>query len=244
MHWLARLVNGVSDEGLHRRFVKYSVGVFDGPRLEVAVKGGNVSLRGDLGYEDLIGWFALSLADDEEECSVSGVVLGKPCAELLKGYGGKLEVKGDSYKLKVNFSSKAGELRKIYEMYSDECTLLLSIKARGWSVKCKTRLDWTASVRGEDDGGINFCVGKIKAGGDALRRLLEQATPDFVNLLPQNFRSLLVVNEFVVEELVTPENRDELTMRELRLVSKRRGKVRRTVNVDGKTFHNEVNFIV
>ncbi|MBS7288751.1 MAG: hypothetical protein KIH01_08445, partial [Candidatus Freyarchaeota archaeon] len=231
--------------GLHRRFVKYSVGVFDGPRLEVTVKGDNVSLRGDLGYEDLIGWFVLSLLNNEEECSVSGVVLGKPCAEMLMGYGGKLEAKGDSYKLKVNFSSKAGELRKIYEMCSDECTLLLSIKAsRGWSVKCKTKLDWTASVRGEDDGGISFCVGKIKAGEDALRRLLDQATPDFLNLLPQKFRSLLIVNEFVVEELIIPENIGGLTVRELRLMSKRRGKVKRTINVDGEIFHNEVNFIV
>ncbi len=244
MHWLARLVNGVSDEGLHRKFVKYSVGVFDGPRLEVTVKGRNVTLKGDFGYEDLIGWFALSLMDEDEECDVSGIVLGKPCAELFRDYCGKLETKGDSYKVKVNFSFRAGELRRIYEKHIDECTFLLSIKAvRGLSVKCKTKLDWTVNVRGEEEG-IKFCVGKIVVEREALRRLFEQAVPDFINLVPQDFKSMLITNEFVVEELVVPEDKEGLTARELRLVSRRRGKVRRTLNVDGETFHNEVSFIV
>ncbi|MBS7248652.1 MAG: hypothetical protein QXN15_08630 [Candidatus Jordarchaeales archaeon] len=244
LHWLARLVKGVSDEGLHRRFVKYSVGVFDGPRLEVTVKGKNMTLKGDFGYEDLISWFALSLMSEDEECAVSGVVLGKPCAELLKDYGGKPEVKGDSYKVKVNFSFRAGELRRIYERYSDECTFLLSIKtARGWNVKCRTKLDWTVNVRGEEEG-VRFCVGKIVVEREALGRLLEQAIPDFISLVPQGFKNMLITNEFVVEELVAPENREGLTARELRLMSKRRGKVKRTLNVDGETFHNEVGFMV
>ncbi|MEM1658884.1 MAG: hypothetical protein QXK94_07625 [Candidatus Jordarchaeales archaeon] len=246
LHWLARLVSGLCDEGLHRRFVKYSAGTFGGPRLEVSVRGGYVTLRGDLGYEDLIGWFVVRLMGDDESCSVSGVALGKMCTELFKESGNKVEAKGEMYKVKVNSSFKAGELRRIYEEYSDECTMLFSIKtARGASVKCKTRIDWMASLGGEEGGGdINFCVGRVKVEGDGLKILLEQTVPDFLDVVPRDFKRMLVANEFVIEKLIPPECGEGLTVKELRVMSKRKGKVKRSVNVDGKTFYKEVEFTV
>lgn len=246
MHWLARLVNGLYDEGLHRRFVKYSAGNFSGPRLEVSIRGGSVTLRGDLGYEDLIGWFVVRLLGDDESCDVSGVALGKTCAEMFEKCGGKVESKGEVYKVKVNSSFRAGELRRIYDEYSDECTLLFSIKtARGASVKCKTRIDWMASLGGEEGGeDINFCVGRVKVEGDALKVLLEQAVPDFLDVIPHDFKRLLVANEFTIEKLIPPEGMEGLTARELRVMSKRKGKVKRTVDVDGKSFYKEVEFTV
>ncbi len=246
LHWLTRLVNGVSDEGLHRRFVKYSVGVFDGPRLEVIFKGRNLTLRGDFGYEDFIGWFALSLMDENEECGVNGVVFGNMCAEVFSGYGGQVKVKGETYSIKVNFSSKAGKLREIYERYADRCNLLLSIKAAGgWSVKCKTRLDWKTTVRENEEEKIDFCIGKLqlKEEGFIGRMLLESVAPDFLNKVPQKFYRMLIINEFVVERLVPPEG-EGFSARELRLLSKRQGKIKRVLNVDGEILHNEVDFLV
>ena len=238
MHWLTRVVNGNIDEGVHRRFVKYSVGEFDGPWLEVSVRGRNVVLRGDVGYEDFIGWFLLTTVDENEECDVKGVIIGKACVEEMKEYGGKVSVKGEVHKINVEFSCRVGELREVYERYADECVLMLNIKTRQGNVRSKRKLEY----KGFEEERREFCVGRLKLSEEGVKRIVEEVAPDFLKEIRLPFKSLLLENKFIVEEIIFPENRERLSAREVRLRSKRRGRVKRTLHVDGETFSNEVEF--
>lgn len=62
LHFTSKLALGKPDDAVHQRLVKYSKGDFDGPVIELAVRGKTLTMNGSPEYEDAIGWILASLA--------------------------------------------------------------------------------------------------------------------------------------------------------------------------------------
>ncbi|NVM29786.1 MAG: hypothetical protein HWN65_13160 [Candidatus Helarchaeota archaeon] len=174
------------------------------------------------------------------------------------------------YPMDLNLSPD--EITQIFEKLSTNCYLLLTInpeKGKEWVFKAAEKIPPLKKTFGKADPyseckpdkrikcknaelcqktGIcitertKFC--RIKTGYlEEFAEFFELVIPDFPQL-HQSFTELLVINQYTINKLVFPEDRDSLSPQELREKIKKAGFVERIVYVDNKIQSKKVDFIV
>lgn len=285
-HFLTKLIQGESDQSVHRRFIKFSKGAYPngGPVLRVkATKKKTLAVNTSFEYEDLLGFFLASNLPDGTY-KVGGNIYTQPRVELdwiqneleeVSLSDGWEKGKRALKKLMVrpmDLDLSPHEIRQIFDKLSATCFLLLTInpeKGKEWTFKAEEKIPPLKKTFGKADPyseckpdkrikcknaelcqktGIcindrtKFC--RIKTGYlEAFAEFLELFIPDFPQL-HRSFTELLIVNQYTINKLIFPEDKDSLSSQELREKIKKAGFIERIVYVDDKIHSNKVEFTV
>ncbi|NVM00713.1 MAG: hypothetical protein HWN67_00135 [Candidatus Helarchaeota archaeon] len=157
MHFLNKIIKGQIDDAVHRKFIKFSKGLFmnGGPVLLAKLaKNKILSLNASFDYEDLIGEFTTNHLPDGNY-KLNGVIYTQPrvpltdCEALANSLGlngnwerGKRDLR-NLHLLNINEEKLNSEIKEIYPKLSEFCTLLLNItpiSGKAWKFTTKDKI--------------------------------------------------------------------------------------------------------
>jgi hypothetical protein len=244
MHFLTRIINNQIDDATHRRFVKFSTGEFDGPKILVNVKKKVVNFKASFDYQDFVMEFVINRVPNVD-CSVKGNIFSsQDFSSELEMLGTKMKKSTAIYKAAVNTMVSSEKLRELYASIGDNSTILLSVKPSSGSWKLAMKANFPKPMAAEAKDPTNFCNGAVEGSEKVLQDLTRELAPDFTGEIPLPFTSLSLTNIYHISELVFPENKEKLPPKEVRMQSKRKGTLSRILEVDGQKLEKEVTFVV
>ncbi|MFX0078096.1 MAG: hypothetical protein ACFE8O_02560 [Candidatus Hermodarchaeota archaeon] len=245
MHFLSKILRDTVDESVHRAFLRYGKGEYDGPVAEISIaKSGTVKVRSNHLYQDLIASVFVKHVP-VDTVSISGIVLGyEPLDETIAA----LSIEADPFKKKPRtqlFESKiAGvyPVKQVVSLYDDigeNALIFCNLSTdQAWSHKSKTKIP-SAQKEIPIEEQLKFSTTKIPAGTNFVSELLLELTPDFLDDIPDAFSTLRIENTYEIQDLIFPPNRDQLTSKEIRVLTQRSGILHRTLSVDDKEFKSK-----
>ena len=172
----------------------------------------------------------------------------------------------------MNLTLTPDELIKIYDKLSDNCYLFLTIspeKGKEWAFKPKDKIPPLKKTFGKADPyeeckpdtrikcknaelcqKTGICLTdrtkffNVKTGVlEEFTGFLEMIIPDFPELY-QSFKELLIINQYSINKLIFPEDKDSLPPQELREKIKKAGILERVVYMDEEIYSKKIEFEV
>lgn len=242
MHFLTKVINNQIDDMVHRRFVKFSIGEFNGPVISVSVKKKAVNFKASFDYQDFVLKFVINRVPNVD-CTVSGNIFSsQDFSNELGKLGIKVKKSKAAYKSSVKTSVPSERLRELIANIGDKSTFLISVKPGSGSWKLAMKSNFPKPMAEAKDP-TNFCKGAVERGENILQALIEELASDFKREISLPFKSLSLANVYHIDEIIFPENREKLSPKEVRLQSKRKGTLSRILEVDGKEFKKEIEFV-
>lgn len=248
MHFMTKLLRGMPDESVHRLFIRYGRGDYEGPAVEIAVTGtGKVAAKSTYEYQDLVGTCLLKLMP-AETIKIAGSILSlEPLDDAVRNLGIAAAPFAKKRAMLVFESKIAGDYTRaqaigLYEQIGENANILCTLSgAPGWSHKTKAQLP---SPKKEEslEQRLKFSSTQAPGGLPFLKELLAVLAPDFQDSLPGSFSTLRLVNTYLIEDLVFPPDRERLSSAEVRQRTKRKGKLQRQLVIDGKEYLREHPF--
>lgn len=240
MHFISKILKDTVDESVHRAFLRYGKGDYYGPAAEIAIaKSGKIKVKSNHLYQDLIASVFVTYVP-VDTISVSGIVLGHaPLDEALAALG----IEADPFKKKPRtqlFQSKIDgvypvkQVASFYDDIGENALIFCNLSTdQAWTHKSKNKIP-SAQKEPPIEEQLKFSTTNIPAGTDFVPNLLLELTPDFLDDIPTNFSTLRIENTYEIQDLIFPPDRDQLTSKEIRVLTQRRGILHRTLTVDGK----------
>ncbi len=250
MHFLSKILHDSVDESVHRAFLRYGKGKYQGPSAEISVaRSGKVKVRSTYRYQDLIGAVFTTLVP-VESMKISGIVLGyQPLDEVMATLGFQMEPFKKKPRTLLFQSKIAGNypVKQIVPLYSEiaeDAYVFCNLETdRYWTHKSKTKMP-SAQKELEISEQLKFSRTKIPAGSEFVPALLQQLVPDFVDDISLDFSLLRIENTYDIQNLIFPPNMKQLTSKEIRLKTQRSGILHRRLLVDDKEFASQHKMIV
>jgi len=242
MHFLTKILRDTVDESVHRAFLRYGKGEYEGPVAEISIaKSGAVKVRSNHLYQDFIASVFVTHVP-VDTVSVSGIVLGyEPLDDAIAALGIEVDPSKKKPRTQLFQSKIAGvyPIKQVVSLYDDigeNALIFCNLSTdQAWSHKSKTKIP-SAQKEIPIEEQLKFSTTKIPAGSNFVSELLLDLIPDFLDEIPADFSTLLIKNIYEIQDLIFPPNRDQLTSKEIRVLTQRRGILHRTLSVDGKEF--------
>lgn len=228
MHYIKEIFLGKPVDYMHAQYTRYGRGTFDGPTLTIK-NGPTIKAEGSIHYANILGGI---IADNSrQDIDASGIIYAKREIKIPVETSGK-KTKGGLRSVDVNSSLPADALKMIYGDYPD-AFILLELNAGGWKLKCKKKPP-------KPGGGLDekFCSAIMETS--ALDRVMDEILFDVKD---KNFKEATLKHQITIDELVGSEELKKDPAK-FRLEAKRKGKIKRTVTIDGKTTETTKEFIV
>jgi hypothetical protein len=248
MHFVTKLLRGMSDEAVHRVFVRYGRGDYEGPAVEISLSGaGKVGVKSTYEYQDLVAACFLKLVPVETVKMQGSILSFEPLDDAVKklGIAASPFVKKRAmllFESKISGDYTRAQAASLYDQVGETTYILCALGgAAGWSHKTKEQLPSPKKDASLEER-LRFSSTQAPGGAAFLRELLSFLTPDFQDSVPTTFSVLRLVNTYLIEELVFPPDCEKLSSPELRQQSKRKGLLHRQLVVDGKEYLREHPF--
>ncbi|MFH1403346.1 MAG: hypothetical protein ABIH11_03665 [Candidatus Altiarchaeota archaeon] len=232
MHFIRGIFGGSVGDGAHGFFTKYGRGDFSGPVLGVKVGKGVLRVTGSPEYCGGVGWVLAGSV--EGSLDVSGCIYSRvDFRGALSGLGVDFldKTKKGYYTVELDSELDSGVLKGVYESVGDGFPLLNVKGDKPWSLSSGKKLP-------KPGGGVKDNFVKASLGGSALGLLMEDLLFD----VDGGFKGASVSHRYVIDEVVAPG--DVKDPGEARIRAKRKGKVVRTVVVDGSERTSECSLLV
>ncbi len=246
MHFITKIVKGqYGDESIHRHFVKFGKGEFDGPIISISIKKKNVTMACTFGYEDLL-LDAFTTFMQDAEYKVTGVILThKDQSDFLSRFNiPNMRYKAPLFKVKVNTQLTSNQIKELVSQLLYKDYLLLTIKSVDKTVKDNFKCKTTFPKPKEQEEGalpkIDFAKTVIQNSPDAITWIREHVVPDVEEGI--EFKKIIVQNKIIVNEIKLPPDKDKYSAAELRKKAIRVGKIIRKITLDQKEIEKEYTF--
>lgn len=218
MNFIKEVFEGKESDSSHRQFIRFGKGEYGGRAVIGMWKTKNIKIRGSFEFANDFVNFASGLAN----IKFSGTIWSR---NELEGMEGKRKEGKWIYEAKDIPSSKIVEMSgKIY-------CFLLNAEGEGIKLKIKPKLPKPGKSEGKTDD--KFCQMEID------EKYYKKAKDDFFWDLPEG-KKISVEHRYIITEIVPP--RGEKDFNKIREMAKRKGKIIRKADVDGKEIKREVNF--
>lgn len=227
---LKRIFSGKSDEEVHGEFIKFSRGVFDN-RYLIEAKKQKDKWNIKTGYEFANFLVRKCLEKINGEIDISGIIVftgsledSKVPIERVKQFMG---IKQYIINAKVNASDVLNLMNKYPKAF-----FALSLKFGDGELKIKAKAPKSAKPSNKEDKEVkaDFCSLKTNDQG-----IIDDLFFDF-----HDFNEIKIKHSLNIQEVIIPKGIDDpVKMREM---SKRKGKIIREINVDGRVEKKEVEF--
>ncbi|MBD3194007.1 MAG: hypothetical protein GF317_03060 [Candidatus Lokiarchaeota archaeon] len=259
MHFLKKLSENPEIEepiednmDIHRHFYRYSRGTFIGPACKIRRTSTKISLKGSLEYEDIVEELVLKTYSGEE-LEVEGVLItGKDISDDIEDLGLSWELKestGKTKNFKAKFSDstvKKQNLLNAIEIFRENSYLLLTFNVdSACKVTTKKRLPRPSKKKPVDDDiskRVNFCKGYMENTEENSEMVINELIPDFIDELPEGWKKITLTNTYHIKDIEIPKNIKNSRM--LRIMSIRKGKLVRNIDVDGDNIEKQYSIVV
>lgn len=258
MHFLKKLIESPilkdpakKHKSIHRHFYRYSKGTFLGPALKLIRTNAGINLKGSFEYEDLIQEITATTISDEE-VEIKGVLItGSDISETIINLGldwilKKSTGKTTNYKAEINDKINKNHLLEIIEKLRDTSYLLLSFNLNPTcSVTTKNRIPQPSKKKIEEDDinrRVQFCSGVIKNIEKNINLIQDFALGDFKSDLPVKWKNITIMNNYEITEIIIPKGIQNSSL--LRIMAERKGKIIRTLDVDGELIEKQYSIVV
>ena len=260
MHFLKKLIEQPIIEDsikkhmdVHRHFYRYSRGEFIGPAIKITSSSTKFTLKGSHEYEDLIlELVAKSIEDPNRKFEIKGkLITGSDITEQLKDLGLNWDLKESSGKTK-NYKSdfidtiKKDKLIECINFFRNSSYFLANFNLNSTcKVTTKKNVPQPSKKKAEDDDvnkRIQFSTGYMENTKRNLDLIIDSTVPDFKKNIPNEWKNIIVYNNYMINEIELPKNVKNSQL--LRILAIRKGKIIRTIDIDGETYENQFSFIV
>jgi hypothetical protein len=258
MHFLKKLTESPILEDpaqqhidVHRHFYRYSKGEFIGPALKISRSKARITLKGSLEYEDLIlELVANTITEDEVE--IKGTLIsGSEISDLVTNLGFDWDLKkstGKTKNFKANIMSKTdkGTLLESIEAFRKRSYYLISFNINPTcKVTTKKKIPQASKKKVEEDDlskRIGFCTGIIVNSEKNLSMITKLTLHDFVSEIPQKWKNIIITNNYKITDIILPDNIDNWGLK--RILAIRKGKLFRSMDIDGDVVEKQYSFSV
>ncbi len=258
MHFLTELVKTPKVENpttenmkIHRHFYRYSRGEFIGPAIKITKTSSKITLKGSHEYEDLIQEIVAKKISEETVNIKGSLITGTDISEQISNYGLSWVIKKSSGKTK-NFKSDIDDtinvnllLRIIDELRNNSYLLISFTHSTTCKVTTKKRIPQPSKKKTEDDEldkRIQFCTGVIPSNNKSISLILDSTLSDFKDDASKNWKSIAITNNYYIKEIELPKNVKNSQM--LRILAIRKGKLVRSVVIDGEMQEKQYSIVV
>lgn len=227
MNFLRGIFIGKTEPNYHSKFVRYGKGEYERLLFEITKGKNSIKVKSSFDFaNDFVGIIADNI---KEAASVSGKIIVP--GDFQKGISGICEPvsyskRGKLYTAEISAELSPEQLRRIYDTFSQNF-LLLNIKSSEFSLKVGKSLP-------KPGGAVkpNFCSATLPLN------LLEEFAWD----VKQEFSKLIIKHVLNITDIVVPPDlRNDPA--KARLEAKRKGKILRIIEIDGKETRKETEFI-
>lgn len=217
-----------SQDHVHQKFVKYSKGAFSGPMLSIKKTGVNLKVNGSYDYADAVA--GVILKNSPGTIKASGNVYSR--TEIKTPYSTKAKKKLGVCITEIKAEADASALKSLYEQ-SKDATFLIDIEAAGAKMKAKKKPPKPGS--GSDD---QFFAATIP--GTMIDAVMKDILFDVQN---KNFKEANISHAYQINEIVIPEEYKKDAAK-ARTMAKRKGTLKRRVEIDGVATETEKELMV
>lgn len=260
MHFLSRLIEtpileepAKNHMNIHRHFYRYSKGDFIGPAIKITKTKAKITLKGSHEYEDLIlEIIAKTISDPQQSFEVKGkLITGMELSETITDLGlnwilKKSTGKTMNYKADIVDQINKNQLLQAIKIFRENSYLLLSfIINTTIKVTTKKNIPQPSKKKAEDDDvskRIQFCTGTISNTDANLKMVLDLVASDFKTDVPDNWKTIILLNNYNITEIVIPKDIKESRL--LRIMAIRKGKMYRSINIDGELIEKQYSIFV
>ncbi|RLI93262.1 MAG: hypothetical protein DRO89_00405 [Candidatus Altiarchaeales archaeon] len=237
MHFIREIFRGNQDrEYIHRKFVRYGRGEFEGPVIRIRNSGNRLKINASDDYVNILG--EILAKNSSKALNVSGNIISRDNIEsLLSELGIPIEKatgKKGLFTLNLKGTIPAENLSRLYsELKGSHIFLDLTSSDKNSHLKTKKRLPRLGS---EPDQ--NFCSAIFDTSlTDAIMNEI------CFDIDVKDFEEIKISHRYIIKELLIPEEyRENLAL--ARIYSKRKGIIKRFVEIDGRKTEIEHEFIV
>jgi len=237
---------------IHRHFYRYSRGQFIGPALKITKTAAKITLRGSHEYEDLIQEVVTrTISADTVNINVI-LITGADITNIITNLGLdwkliKSKGKTKNYKTTIQeYTISKDILLESIETFRESSYLLLSYNLNpSCKVTTKKRIPQPSKKKPEDDAfnkRIQFCSGVIENTERNLEMVIDEALPDFKSEIPNKWRNIIITNIYKITDIELPTNINNSIL--LRIFAIRKGKILRSIEVDGELIEKQYSVVV
>ncbi len=259
IHFLTKLINSPELENpaenhknVHRHFYRYSKGDFIGPAIKISKSKARITLRSSLEYEDLIQEIvANTLPEGENVEIIASLISGSNIDDDIKNLGfnwdlKKSKGKTQNYKAEIADLVDKNSLIKAIRAFRENAYFLFSFDLNPTcKVTTKKRIPQPSKKKVEEDDvskRIQFCSGIIENTEKNLDLTLDLTLEEFKSDIPNKWKTIQITNNYKITEIELPKNISNSML--LRLMAIRKGKLFRSVNIDGEIIEKQYNIVV
>ncbi|MEQ9715657.1 MAG: hypothetical protein ACTSSP_10050 [Candidatus Asgardarchaeia archaeon] len=248
MHYITKIIMNKIDEGVHREFVKYGRGEFEGPVLQVNISKNKVTFSGSFGYESLLmDIFVRNL----EECDykISGKIYShKDYTDFLRNFGIQpMKSKELLYEVKVETILNKEKLKELISKMLYEEYLFLTITpldkkvARTLKITCKTSFPKPSKSSADVSVALDFVKLIVPPSEEINSIILNEIAPDFKDKIT-DINKFTLRHKIVVTKLEIPPEYKDSSASIKRQKAIRIGKLIRTIEFDDSKYKIEYSF--
>ncbi|MFX1315178.1 MAG: hypothetical protein ACFE9T_04895 [Promethearchaeota archaeon] len=260
MHFLTKLIDSPiledparNHKNVHRHFYRYSRGDFIGPAMKITTTKTKITLKGSHEYEDLIlEIVANSISNPNENFEIKGtLVSGEDISSIISSLGfnwrlSKSTGQTKNYKTSILDKTNKHKLIESIEIFRENSYFLLSFNLNpNCKVITKKNIPQPSKKKIEEDdvnARIQFCTGYINNTDKNLETLRSLCIPDFKSELPNTWKTITVFNNYKITDIDIPKNVKDSRL--LRVMAIRKGKLLRSIDVDGEFIEKQYNIVV
>ena len=236
---------------VHRHFYRYSKGEFIGPALKLTRSNARITLKGSHEYEDLILEVTANTVS-EDEVEIKGTLISwTDISDLITNLGFDWNLKKSSGKtknFKTNILSKTnkGTLLESIEAFRKTSYYLISFNLNPTcKVTTKKNIPQPSKKKVEEDDitkRIGFCTGIIINSEKNLSMVKKLTLHDFVSEIPQKWKKIIIKNNYKITDIILPDHVDNWGLK--RILAIRKGKLFRSIDIDGEVLEKQYSFSV
>ncbi len=258
MHFLSEVIKTPelkdpfnNHKNIHRHFYRYSRGDFLGPALKITKTNARITLKSTHEYEDLI-LEIVARTISKELIEIKGVLItGSNIKNVITDLGYNWTLKKSTGKIKnykaeiIDTIDKKTLLESIETFRKDSYYLLSFNLSPTCKITTKKRLPQPSKKKIEEDDlskRIQFCTGIINNINKNLQLILDLAIIDFKAELPSKWKNITIKNNYLINDLVLPKDIGNWGLK--RIMAVRKGKMIRSIDIDGELIEKQYNIIV
>ncbi|MHA2181739.1 MAG: hypothetical protein ACXAAH_09980 [Promethearchaeota archaeon] len=236
---------------VHRHFYRYSKGEFIGPALKITKSKTRITLKGTHEYEDLI-LEAVANTISEDEIEIKGTLIsGSDISDLIINLGFDLDLKkstGKTKNYKANIMSKTNQKTLLDSIitFREMSYYLISFNLNPTcKVTTKKNIPQPSKKKVEEDDitkRIGFCTGILNNNEKNLSMVTNLSLHDFMSEIPNKWKSIIITNNYKITDIVLPDDVDNWGLK--RILAIRKGKLFRSVDIDGEIVEKQYSFSV
>jgi hypothetical protein len=260
MHFLKELIKtpilenpSENHMNIHRHFYRYSKGDFIGPAMKVSQTNTKITLKGSHEYEDLIlEIVARSIPDASQRFEIKGkLISGEDINKIISELGFNWDLKKSTgqvqnYKADILDETTKNQLVESIDLFREKSYLLLNFNLNpSCKVSTKKNIPQPSKKKIEEDDvdkRIQFCTGYLSNKEKNLQIVLESSLPDFIAEIPKKWKNITIFNNYKITEVEIPKNIQNSRL--LRIMAIRKGKLLRSIDIDGEIYEKQYNIVV